>query len=103
MPEGRREVFAANWKMYKKGTTAEQFIRQMRELVAKSTQELIIFPPTIYLERASATAKGSNIHIGIQNIHWEQEGAYTGDVSAAMAEDAGCSYCLCGHSERRHY
>ncbi len=103
MPDGRREVFAANWKMYKRGVDAEQFICEMRDLAAHCTQELIIFPPAIYLERAVMAAKGSNISIGVQNIHWEHEGAFTGDISAAMAEDAGCTYCLCGHSERRHH
>lgn len=103
MSHQRREVFAANWKMYKNGADAEKYIKEMRVLAKKNTQELIIFPPSIYLERAIAAAKGSNIGVGVQNVHWEHEGAYTGDISASMAAEAGCDYCLCGHSERRHY
>ncbi|MCR4962743.1 MAG: triose-phosphate isomerase [Firmicutes bacterium] len=102
MPAERQKIFAANWKMYKNGEEAEIFIRDMRRTAENCPHELIIFPPSVYLERSATAAKGSPIHIGAQNIHWQAEGAYTGEISAAMAADAGCTYCLCGHSERRH-
>ncbi|MEG1500639.1 MAG: triose-phosphate isomerase [Clostridiales bacterium] len=99
----RQVIIAANWKMYKTRDEAEEFCRHFLPAVAHKKAEAIIFPPSILLPAVGECLAGSDIKFGIQNIHWEKEGAYTGEISARMAADAGCSYCLCGHSERRHY
>ena len=100
----RKKVMAANWKMYKNPSQTEVFFRDFLPLVAGHTRdEIVICPPFIDLYVALAAAKGSNVAIGAQNLHWEKEGAYTGEICTSMLLDIGCSHVIIGHSERRQY
>ena len=98
----RKPVIAGNWKMYKTIAETESFFAEIRPLVAGSAHcDMVIAPPFTLLRRAVEAAEGSGISISAQNLHWESEGAWTGEVSAAMIRDAGCRSTLIGHSERR--
>src|ERR1022692_926086 len=100
----RKKVMAANWKMYKNPTQTEAFFRDFLPLVAgHSRDEIVVCPPYIDLHVALTAAKGSNVAIGAQNLHWEKEGAYTGEICTSMLLDIGCSHVIIGHSERRQY
>jgi triosephosphate isomerase len=90
--------------MYKTGAEARAFFEAFRPLVAASKNcEIVIAPPFTALAAAVEAARGSAIGIAAQNLHWEREGAFTGEVSARMIVDAGCSGVIIGHSERRQY
>ncbi len=97
-------VIAGNWKMHHGPAAARRFLQNFpRERSTEPPREIIIFPPAVSLPAAVAAAGStSGIEFGVQNIHWEPEGAFTGEISAEMARDAGAHYCLVGHSERRH-
>ena len=100
----RKKVIAANWKMYKTPDQAGEFFREFLPLVTGHTRdEIVVCPPSIDLCAAVEAVKGSNVAIGAQNLHWEKEGAYTGEVSAGMLLAAGCTHVIIGHSERRQY
>lgn len=101
--DSRRIVMAANWKMYKNEEEAAGFMSQFKSHVADPDVEIVICPPALLIPTVVREAAGTSINVGIQNIHWEMEGAYTGENSPAAAADVGCAYCICGHSERRHY
>ncbi|MCL1874499.1 MAG: triose-phosphate isomerase [Clostridiales bacterium] len=103
MGNNRQIVIAANWKMHKNVEETADFIREVKVMVEKDDLEIVIFPPTIAVAMAQMIAPYYDIKIGAQNIYWEDQGAYTGEISASMVADAGCSYCLTGHSERRQY
>jgi len=90
--------------MYKTGAETRAFFEAFRPLVAASKNcEIVIAPPFTALAAAVEAARGSAIGIAAQNLHWEREGAFTGEVSARMIVDAGCSGVIIGHSERRQY
>jgi triosephosphate isomerase len=98
----RKPVIAGNWKMYKTTDEAVRFVRELRPLVTRAEHcEIIVAPPFTALRAAADTARGSNIAVAGQDMHWEAEGAHTGDVSARMLLDAGCTHVILGHSERR--
>ena len=100
----RRPVIAGNWKMYKTPAEARAFLGAFKPLVAASTHcEIVIAPPFPALAAAVEAARGSAISIDAQNLHWAKEGAFTGEVSAAMLVDSGCRGVVIGHSERRQY
>ncbi|UCG78346.1 MAG: triose-phosphate isomerase [Nitrospirota bacterium] len=100
----RRPVIAANWKMYKTREETSLFIREFLPTVSGIDDvDIIISPPFTSLALAADMVKGSNVQIAAQNIHFESEGAYTGEISSGMIVDAGCSYVIIGHSERRQY
>jgi len=100
----RMPVIAGNWKMYKTPGETVSFFEKFRPLVERSAHcEIVIAPPFPCLPAAAEAARGSRIHIAAQNLHWEKEGAYTGEVSAGMIAAAGCTYVIVGHSERRQY
>ncbi|MDO4581839.1 MAG: triose-phosphate isomerase [Bacillota bacterium] len=98
----RRKVFAANWKMHKTAAEAREYIEDLCPLVAGSAAEIVVFPGALSVPAVAEAARGSNICVGLQNICWAGEGAYTGEISAAQAAAAGVQYVICGHSERRH-
>lgn len=100
----KHPVFAANWKMNHAPADAEAFIRHFLVYYPKSQDRtVIIFPSALSLPAVSAALKDrSDIKLGVQNIHWEDLGAYTGENSAVIARGAGARYVLVGHSERRH-
>lgn len=94
---------AANWKMYKTADQTTRFFEQFKPLVADAPAcEIVIFPTALCIPAAVESARGSLIEIGGQNIYWAKEGAFTGEISAPMLRDAGATWALVGHSERRH-
>jgi len=100
----RKKLMAANWKMYKTPDQTRQFVRDFLPLVANHDRDqIVICPPYVDLLSALELAKGSNVAVGAQNVHWEKEGAYTGEISAGMLLDLGCTHAIIGHSERRQY
>src|SRR5712692_3579287 len=100
----RRPVIAGNWKMYKTQAETRSFLETLKPLVADSTHcDIVVAPPFAALAAAVETARGTAIAISAQNLHWEKEGAFTGEVSAGMLVEAGCRYVLIGHSERRQF
>jgi len=100
----RKPLIAANWKMYKTPAQAVEFLNAFLPLVAGHTRdEIVLFPSATSLEAATRVTSGSNVEIGAQNMHWLDEGAYTGETSALMLNAIGCTSILIGHSERRHH
>lgn len=98
----RTPVIAANWKLNKTIQEAQAFIQDLKPLVQNSSNvEIVICPVFTALAAASEAVQGSNITVGAQDIFWKDNGAYTGEVSAPLLKDAGCSYVIIGHSERR--
>ena len=100
----KRPVLAANWKMNNGPTAARTFMNTfLASYPPRADRTIIIFPPAVALTTvASATANREDVLAGIQNIHWAEKGAFTGEISAPMAKDAGARVVLIGHSERRH-
>ncbi len=95
---------AGNWKMYKSAAETTQFFEKFAPLVRASSHcEIVICPVYVSLPAAVAAAEGSNVQIGAQDLYWEKEGAYTGEVSGPMIKAVGCSHVIIGHSERRQY
>lgn len=100
----RKKLIAANWKMYKTPDQTAEFFRNFLPLVWEHTRdEIAICPPYIDIPAAVQAAKDSSVGIGAQNMFWEKEGAYTGEISTTMILAAGCKYVIIGHSERRQY
>ena len=100
----RKAFIAGNWKMFKTCAEAVETAKQLKDLVAKvSDPEVMIAPPYTALARVAEALEGSRILLGALNLHWEKEGAYTGEISAPMLVSAGCRYIIIGHSERRQY
>jgi triosephosphate isomerase len=100
----RKALIAANWKMYKTPAEAKAFFEAFLPLVAgHSRDEIAIFPSPVLLPTVIDAAKGSNVLIGAQNIHFAAEGAYTGETSIAQLKAVGGTHTLIGHSERRQY
>src|SRR5437868_6434135 len=100
----RKKLIAANWKMYKTCAEAQAFVSALLPLVAGHTRdEIALCVPYTCLETSIAAARGSAVEIGAQNMHWEREGAFTGEISAAMLKCLGCQLVIIGHSERRQY
>jgi triosephosphate isomerase len=100
----KRPVLAANWKMNNGPTAAKAFMDAFLAAYAtRNDRTIIIFPPAVSLPAvAAALSKRTDVLAGIQNIHWAEKGAFTGEISAPMAGDAGARVVLVGHSERRH-
>ncbi len=100
----RKPLIAGNWKMYKTVSQAVETAQALLKQVAGiSDPEIMIAPHHIALNPVGEVLKGSNVSLGGQNLFWEKEGAYTGEVSGAMLVSAGCRYAIIGHSERRQY
>lgn len=100
----RKPIIAGNWKMYKTVAEAVQFVDGLRrQLQDEKKVEVVVCPPFTAILKVAEALKGSNIRYGAQDLFWEDEGAYTGEVSPKMLKDLGCSYCIIGHSERRTY
>ncbi len=99
----RRKVIAGNWKMNMLPNEAINFIQQLEPLVKDTKNEVILCVPFTDLFYALLHVQGTNIKIGAQNMHWEEKGAFTGEVSAQMLKSIGTEYVIIGHSERRQY
>jgi triosephosphate isomerase (TIM) len=101
----RHHTMVANWKMHKTGAEAAAFLARLRELDAVKAGGcfVVVAAPFPALAAAVEAARGMDVAIAAQNLHWESEGAFTGEVSGAMLAAAGCTYVIVGHSERRQY
>ena len=100
----RTKLIAANWKMYKNPDQTRAFFRDFLPLVSGHTRdEIVVCPPCIDLAAAVEATKGSNVAVGGQNVHWKDEGAFTGEVSSPMLLGLGLTHAIIGHSERRQY
>jgi len=100
----RKKIIAGNWKMYKTNEEARQLVSALKSniQVIKKTR-VIICPPATALSEVALLLTGTPIALGAQNIHWEKEGAFTGEISAGMIKSVGAAYVILGHSERRQY
>ncbi len=101
--EVRKAVIAGNWKMNKTPSEATALINEMKPLVAGADCDVVLCVPFVDIAAAVEAAKGSNIKIGAENVHFKESGAFTGEVSAKMLKEAGVEYVVIGHSERRQY
>ncbi len=100
----RRYVIAGNWKMNMTPSEARAFITALAPKVAgKDKADIVLCVPYVDIAVAAEAAKGTNIKVGAENVHFKPSGAYTGEVSAAMLLEAGAEYVVIGHSERRQY
>lgn len=100
----RRKLIAGNWKMYKTQAETRAFFEALLPLVEDATHcEIVVAPPFTAISAAVEAASSSTLAIAGQDVHWEREGAFTGEVSARMLADAGCRGVIIGHSERRQY
>jgi triosephosphate isomerase len=98
----RTPFIAANWKMYKTVHESVVFVKEFRSLVKDITAvEIVVAPSATALHAVAEAARSSNVGVSGQNLHWEKEGAFTGEVSAGMLREAGAEYVIIGHSERR--
>lgn len=99
----RKKVIAGNWKMNKLPNEAIELIEKLTPLVKDTNNEVIVCVPYIDLFYVLMQTQGTNIKVGAQNMHWEEKGAYTGEVSGDMLKKMGVEYVIIGHSERRAY
>lgn len=96
-------IIAGNWKLNHGPPETKRFFERFLPLLPAATGTVAFFPPAISFASArEALAGRSDVLLGVQNVHWETEGAFTGEISARMAADAGAAFALVGHSERRH-
>lgn len=100
----RRPLIAGNWKMYKTGPEAREAAMELARLTTDAIAvDVMIAPPFTALSPVHEAIADSHIQLGAQNLYWEKEGAFTGEISPAMLKAAGCSFAIIGHSERRQY
>jgi len=100
----RKPIIAGNWKMYKTPIESVSFIENLVPLITDHERdEVLIFPPFISLAAAIIATRDHNVHAGAQNMHWLNEGPYTGEISPIMLTAIGCRHVLLGHSEQRLY
>lgn len=99
----RKKIIAGNWKMNKTPSETVALINQLKPLVDNQDVDVVFCVPAISLTTAIDTAKGSNIEIGAENMYFEENGAYTGEIAPSMLTDIGVKYVIIGHSERREY
>lgn len=99
----RRPLIAGNWKMHTTVQEARQLASTVVGAAAKASgRDVMIAPPYTALAAVGKVLAGSAVLLGAQNVHWEEKGAFTGEISAAMLQDVGCTMAIVGHSERRH-
>ena len=99
----RKPIIAGNWKMNKTSKEAAQLIIGLRDKVSKASCEVVICPPFTALALAVTLVEGTNVKVGAQNMHYEENGAYTGEISPVMLKEIGVEYVILGHSERRQF
>ncbi|MBN2057297.1 MAG: triose-phosphate isomerase [Candidatus Saganbacteria bacterium] len=100
----RKPIIAGNWKMFKTEAEAVDFVKKVKPLVKDVKDKTMIICPTFpALSKTADELQGSNVALGAQNIFWEDEGAFTGEISGPMLKAVGCTYVIIGHSERRQY
>lgn len=99
----RYPFIAGNWKMYKTTAEAKKFAEEFKKIYIPSDVRVAIFAPYTQLAALAEEFKGTGIGVGAQNVHYEKEGAFTGEISIPMLAEIGVEYCIVGHSERRQY
>src|ERR1700761_804603 len=100
----RKLLIAANWKMYKTPKEAVSFVHTFLPMIQSQTEgEIVICPPAVDIDPVLHAVKGSDVLVGAQNMHFAEEGAYTGEISAGMLVAMGVSHVILGHSERRQF
>lgn len=100
----RKPIIAGNWKMYKTASESASLVQELLKNVSMVIdREIIVCPPFTSLDIVVKSLAKSNIHVGAQNIYFEAEGAFTGEISPAMVKSLGCTHVIIGHSERRQY
>src|SRR5712671_5806694 len=102
----RRPLIAGNWKMYGGRAETLTLLSALKEKLTKtvlSDREVVVAPPFTSLTTAAQLLLGSSIRLAAQNLHWEPQGAFTGEVAGPMLKELGCTYVILGHSERRQY
>ena len=100
----RKAVIAGNWKMNMTPSEAEKLVNELKPLVdGKNGCDIVVCVPFVDIATVANAAKGSNIKVGAQNVHFKKNGAYTGEISADMLKECGVEYVVIGHSERRQY
>jgi triosephosphate isomerase len=98
----RTPLIAGNWKMFKTVSETVAFVTELRDLVKPVTGvDIVVAPPFTAVHAAAGAARGTNVGIAAQNLYWEKEGAFTGEVSPGMVKEAGAAFVIVGHSERR--
>lgn len=99
----KRMIVAGNWKMNMTPSSAKAFSEELSEKLKQHSHncDIVICPPYISIPAVAETFSGSRVSVGAQNCHTKEKGAFTGEISATMLKDAGCTYCIVGHSERR--
>src|SRR5574341_528479 len=104
MNSKRRPIIAGNWKMNKTAAEARDLATKLAPLVSGvKDRDIVLAPPFTALQSVGEAIKGTNMALAAQNLHWEDKGAFTGEISAEMRLDLGCKYVIIGHSERRQY
>jgi triosephosphate isomerase len=103
MPRHRTALIAANWKMHGDVAGVQRYLEELLPLVADSGAEVVVCPPFTLVPAAVMIASGSRVAIGGQNCHWEERGAFTGEVAPAMLVELGARWVIVGHSERRQH
>ena len=99
----RKLIIAGNWKMNKTPAEASSFIKELKPLIKRSRNEVVCAVPFVDIQTSITAARGSRIKIAAQNMHFEEKGAFTGEVSGQMLKSLGVTYVIIGHSERREY
>ncbi|MGE0826455.1 MAG: triose-phosphate isomerase [Candidatus Binatia bacterium] len=100
----RRSLIAGNWKMHCSRAETEGLLSTLKTHIGRpADRDVVVAPPFTALEAAGRLLAGTNIRLAAQNLHWEEKGAFTGEVSGPMLKELGCSYVIIGHSERRQY
>ena len=99
----RKPIIAGNWKMNMTPEAAEELVSALLPLVKDAKCDVVVCPPYVDLCAVSKLVKGTNVHLGAQNVHWAAKGAFTGEISADMLKAFGVEYAIIGHSERRQY
>ena len=99
----RKKIIAGNWKMNKTPSEAVALVNEMKDKVAGAECDVVVCPTAVCLPGVIEAAKGSNIAVGAQNVHFKENGAYTGELAANMLTELGIKYVIIGHSERRQY
>lgn len=99
----RKKIVAGNWKMNKTALEAIEFVNGLKDKVKDAENEVVVCPTFTALSAVVLTTKGTNIKVGAQNIHWADNGAFTGEISGEMLKETGVEYVIIGHSERRQY
>lgn len=99
----RRKIIAGNWKMNETPSEAVALVNELKPLVVNDDVDVVFCVPAIDIIPVAEAVKGTNIHVGAENLYFEEKGAFTGEISPAMLTDAGVEYVIIGHSERRQY